>query len=151
MSFWKCENDTRKYFEIVLRDVGIIFSCHVSCGEGLPRPEAGSGSFYGVCTCPKGWKPEPSSSYEFIQKWISPRDTRTRYLFFFFCIFFCLFVSCQRFLSLFELNVTARCHSEPGLFIVESSSTSTFKVSSAELKAQLFWSGNGKGLFWNKQ
>lgn len=70
--------------------------------------------------------------------------------FFPLCLFlFVCFLS--RFLSLFELNVTVRCHSKPRLFIVESSSLSTFKVYSTELKAQLFWSGNGKGLFWNKQ
>jgi len=68
-----------------------------------------------------------------------------------FLFFVCLFPVKIFFPSLFELNVTVRCHSEPGLFIVESSSLLTFKVSSTEWKAQLFWSGNGKSLFWNKQ
>lgn len=151
MGLGKCENDTRKQLEIILRNDGINFSCRVSYREGLPPPASGSGSFYGVRTCPKGWKPGLCSRLRiypemiFSQRYQNSLSFFVPFFFSFVSFLFVCFLS--RFLSLFELNVTARCHSEPGLFIVESSGTSTFKVSSAELKAQLFWSGNGKGLF----
>lgn len=115
----------------------------------LPPPESGSDTL-----CRKTGKQDFVQGYEFIQKLVSHRDTRTYYPvgFFFLILFYslCLFLFVcflSRFFSLFELNVTVRCHSKPGLFIVESSSILTFKVSSTELKVQLFWSGNGKGLF----